>query len=52
MTIEEFDKARFTGQMKCKYKGKEYDIISVDFEERIIGIFEVDDPRDPEANID
>lgn len=40
MTIEEFDKTGFTGQMKCEYKGKEYDIISVDFEERIIAIDE------------
>ena len=52
MTIEEFDKTGFTWRMKCEYKGKEYEIISVDFEERIIGIFEIDDPRDPEANID
>jgi len=50
MTIEEFDKTGFTGQMKCEYKGKEYDIISVDFEERIIAINETqsfdDDGRD------
>jgi len=42
MTFEEFDKTGFTGRMKCEYKGKEYDIISVDFEERIIGINEFD----------
>lgn len=41
MTIDEFDKTGFTGQMKCEYKGKEYDIISVDFEEKLIGIFEI-----------
>lgn len=40
MTAEEFDKTGFTGQMKCEYKGKEYDIFSVDFEERIIAIDE------------
>lgn len=40
MTIEEFDKTGFTGQMKCEYKGKEYDIYSVDFEEKIIAIDE------------
>ena len=38
--------------MKCEYKGKEYDVIQVDFEEIIIGIFEVDHPDDPEVNID
>jgi len=42
MTIEEFDNTGFTGQMKCEYKGKEYEIISVDFEERIIAINEFD----------
>jgi len=40
MTIEQFDNTGFTGQMKCNYKGKEYEIISVDFEERIIAINE------------
>jgi len=42
MTIEEFDKTRFTGGMKCEYKGKEYEIISVDFEEKTIAINEFD----------
>ena len=42
MTTEQFDKTGFTGGMKCEYKGKEYDIISVDFEERIIAINELD----------
>lgn len=42
MTIEEFDKTGFTGGMKCVHKGKEYEIISVDFEERIIAINEFD----------
>jgi len=40
MTIEEFDKTGFTGQMKCRYKLQEYDIISVDFEEKLIAINE------------
>ncbi len=40
MTAEEFDKTGFTGQMKCRYKLQEYDIISVDFEERLFGIDE------------
>ena len=40
MTAAEFDKAKFTGQMKCEYKGKIYFIISVDFEERLIAIYE------------
>jgi len=40
MTIEEFDKTGFTGQMVCIYKEKEYPIVSVDFEERLIAIYE------------
>jgi len=40
MTQEEFDNTGFTGGMKCEFKGKEYEIISVDFEERIIAIDE------------
>ena len=42
MTIEEFDKTGWTGNMKCVHKKKEYEIISVDFEERIIAINEFD----------
>lgn len=40
MTTEEFDKTEFTEQMVCVYKEKEYPIVSVDFEERLIAIYE------------
>jgi len=40
MTIEQFDKTGFTGGMKCRYKLQEYDIIMVDFEEKLIAINE------------
>ena len=40
MTIEEFDNTGFTGQMTWMYKGKEYPIYMVDFEERLIAINE------------
>jgi hypothetical protein len=40
MTIDEFNKMRFGAGMKIFYKGKEYDIRSVDFEEALIGIDE------------
>lgn len=43
MTIKEFDNTKWTGQMKCRYKLKEYDIVSVDFEERLIAIQETND---------
>jgi len=42
MTIEEFDNTEWTGQMKCEYKGKGFDIVLVDFEEKIIAINETD----------
>ena len=41
MTIEEFDKIGFTGNMKCIFQDKEYGIASVDFEERLVGIYEM-----------
>lgn len=40
MTIEQFDKTGFTSNMRCLYKGKEYTIFSVDFEEGLVGINE------------
>lgn len=40
MTSEEFDNTGFTGQMVCLYKEKEYAIVSFDFEERLIAIYE------------
>ena len=40
MTIEQFDKTRFTLNMRFLYKGKEYPFFSVDFEERLVGINE------------
>lgn len=42
MTIEEFENTKFVWNMKCIYKGKEYPIVSVDFEEKLISIFETD----------
>lgn len=38
MTIEEFNKTGFTGCMKAMYKGQAYEIASVDFEEKLIGL--------------
>ena len=40
MTKEEFDNIGFTGCMKCKFKGKEYKIFAIDFEERLLAIDE------------
>lgn len=38
MSIEEFNNARFGSGMHAEYKGDIYPIISVDFEEKLIGI--------------
>ena len=38
MTIEEFDSAGFKFTSRCIYKEKEQDILSVDFEEKLVGI--------------
>ena len=40
MTIEEFDKMSFKAEMKAVYKQKQYDVVSVDFEEKLIGLSE------------
>ena len=42
MTIKEFNQIGFGIGMKVEYKGNTYDIISVDFEEALIGIEEID----------
>lgn len=51
MTIEEFDKTGFTGQMKCIFQGKEYGIATVNFEERLIGIYEMISGAESEDDI-
>jgi hypothetical protein len=38
MSIEEFNDTRFGNGMKVIYRGEENDIVSVDFEESLIGI--------------
>lgn len=38
MTIEEFDKQNWGAKMKIKHvNGKEYDVVTVDFKEKLIG---------------
>lgn len=38
MTIEEFNKIPFTGNMIAIFKEKEFPIVSCDFEEKTVGI--------------
>lgn len=39
MTLDQFDKVRWTGNMKAMYRdGKTYDVGSVDFLEQLVGI--------------
>lgn len=52
MTAEEFDKTGFTGGMRCLYKGKEYPILSVDFQERLIAINETDQEVTDDMQLD
>jgi len=40
MTIDQFNNSRFGANDKVIYNGQKYDIISVDFEEALIGIDE------------
>jgi hypothetical protein len=43
MTIEEMNKTEFTAGMKVNYKGETQDLISVNFEEHLIGIGNAED---------
>lgn len=40
MTIEEFDNTDWIGGAQVFFEGKTYDVISVDFQERLVGIDE------------
>jgi len=51
MTQLEFDKTGFTGNMKCVFQGGEYGIATVDFEERLIGIYEMISGAESEEDI-
>lgn len=43
MTNKEFDNTNFKIHTICRYKGRAFDIIAVDFEERLIAIQELFD---------
>ena len=51
MTIEEFDKTGWTGNMKCIFQCEEYGIATVDFEERLVGIYEMISGAESEDDI-
>jgi len=40
MTIDEFNKTGFTGNMFCMYQGKKMFVMSVDFTEALFGLTE------------
>lgn len=42
MTREEFNKTEWTGSMKAIFKGSEYDVLSVDFEDYTIYLIDAD----------
>ena len=51
MTFEEFDKTGWTGNMKCIFQDEEYGIATVDFEERLVGIYEMISGAESEDDI-
>lgn len=42
MTKKEFDTTPWTGNMKAIFKGSEYEILSVDFEDKTIDLIDAD----------
>jgi hypothetical protein len=46
MTKEQFDSTKFKANMRAQYKHEYYMILSVDFEERILGIYSPDNKED------
>ena len=40
MTIEEFNKTGFTGNMQCEFKNRIRDIFSINFDQALIGLVE------------
>lgn len=46
MKLEEFDKFQWTSKLTAIYDAREYDIVSVDFKERLVGISDTDDRDD------
>lgn len=43
MTIEQFNDTKFSGKETIIYQNQEFELVAVDFEEYLIGIFEVED---------
>ena len=50
MTIEEFNKIKFGAGMKAKYKDYIYGIVSVNFEESLLGLAD-DDVHDDDDDL-
>jgi len=46
MTIDQFDKTGFTGNQRVVYNCKEYDLYSVDFQEKLLAINYWNDEND------
>ena len=52
MTIEEFNGTRFYAGMIVEYKGIDYPVMSVDFEEALIGIVTNEIEHDNDMDVD
>lgn len=49
MTVEEFNNTKFGARMQVIYRGEAREIVSVDFEEKLIGLNDkFYDPEDPD----
>ena len=44
MTLEEFDNTKFHADMQCIYKSRTRDVVSVDFEEKLLALVNESDP--------
>jgi len=40
MTLEDFSKTKFTGNMRVEFKGRERDLFTVNFDQGLIGLVE------------
>lgn len=49
MTQKQFDEQQWSTGMQCHYKGHTYDIVSVDFVERLVSIINPDSEDNDDA---
>lgn len=50
MTIEEFDSIGWGANMSVEYNGKEREVASVNFEEKLIGLLPLEELEEPDED--